>query len=344
MFDIVGSMKTIRYRLSKDFQLAIVSLMGFIVLLGISPFMILRALNGQWQGFAVDLLILCGISGIIAYSWLSGQTRIPSLLLACFIGFMGVVAIHILGAAGRYWFYPVIVACFFLVHRRHALGIAFVSLLVVMTNGTLESSASDNASFAVTVTVCALLSYVFAYRTEVQRNQLETLATKDALTGTFNRHLLLEELERAHRIYAREQSNFGILILDLDHFKSINDLHGHQAGDQVLVKLARLLEQQIRKNDRLFRYGGEEFVILAHGVTEGTLDAMACNLRVAVESHLLCPNGKPITVSIGGAMLRDNETVDTWFARADTALYTCKNGGRNQIFIDPEGIPLLAVS
>lgn len=327
-------MNSIKARLSNDFQLAIVSMMGAIVLLGISPFMVLRALNGQWLGFAVDLAILLGIFGIILYAWVKGRTRLPSLLLAYFIGLMGVVAIHVLGTPGRYWFFPVILACFFLVDRRHALIITFLSLLAILFMS--DQPIAEMASFSVTVIVCALLSYTFAYRTEVQHRQLEMLATKDALTGAANRHLLLDELERAHRQYGREQSGVGILILDLDYFKSVNDEYGHLAGDRVLVQLAKLLESQIRRNDRLFRYGGEEFVILAQGVSEDNLDIMARKLRGNVEDRLRGPNGMPVTVSIGGALLRDGESIETWFARADAALYACKNAGRNQVLIDPE--------
>ncbi len=331
-------MNNIKARLSNDFQLAIVSMMGAIVLLGISPFMVLRALNGQWLGFAVDLSILLGIFGIILYAWIKGRTRLPSLLLAYFIGLMGVVAIHVLGTPGRYWFFPVILACFFLVDRRHALIITFLSLLAILSMS--DQPIAEMASFSVTVIVCASLSYTFAYRTEVQHRQLEMLATKDALTGAANRHLLLEELERAHRQYGREQSGVGILILDLDYFKSVNDEYGHLAGDRVLVQLAKLLEGQIRRNDRLFRYGGEEFVILVQGASEDSLDVMARKLRGNVEDRLRGPNGMPVTVSIGGALLRDDESTETWFARADAALYACKNAGRNQVLIDPE--PLAA--
>lgn len=331
-------MNNIKARLSNDFQLAIVSMMGAIALLGISPFMVLRVFNGQWQGFFVDLAILLGIFGIILYAWIRGRTRLPSLLLAYFIGLMGVVAIHVLGTPGRYWFFPAILACFFLVDRRHALIITSLSLLAVLFMS--DQPIAEMASFSVTVIVCALLSYTFAYRTEVQRRQLEMLATKDALTGAANRHLLLDELERAHRQYGREQSGVGILILDLDYFKSVNDEYGHLAGDRVLVQLAKLLEGQIRRNDRLFRYGGEEFVILVQGASEDSLDVMARKLRGNVEGRLRGPNGMPVTVSIGGALLRDDESIEAWFARADAALYACKTAGRNQVRIDPE--PLAA--
>ena len=326
--------RNIRHRLTTDFQLAILSLMGAIALIGITPFLFVRAANGEWYAFVVDLLIEMVILGCVLRAWLTGTTHGPSLFLAYFIGAGAVAAISALGVAGQYRYFPAVVACFFLVHRHHALGIALGTLLVVLALGSLVGDASDIASFCVTGIVCAFLGYVFAFRTEVQRQQLEVLATKDALTATFNRHALLDELERARRVHARDKVGFGILVLDLDYFKSINDQYGHLAGDKVLVELARLLEKHIRKNDRLFRYGGEEFVILAHDVDEGALIAMADKLRVQVETCLRSPGGAAVTVSIGGSLLRPDESIDQWFARADAALYASKGSGRNRVAVD----------
>ena len=97
---------------------------------------------------------------------------------------------------------------------------------------------------------------------------------------------------------------------------------------------ARLIETNIRQHDRLFRYGGEEFVILANKVTEEFLSIMAEKLRSQVENQLRTPEGKTITASIGGAMLRHDESIERWFSRADAALYECKKNGRNQVSID----------
>lgn len=327
------NLRTIRYRLANDFQLAIVTFLSTIVLLGITPFTILRALNAQWGGFAIDLLIQCGIVGAMLRAWLTGDANGPSIFLGYFIGITATGAVYVLGAPGIYWFYPAIVANFFLVDRRRALIIALLSLTVVLFGGGIAASPTDAASFFVTVLVSALLTYAFAYRTAIQRTQLETLATKDALTGAFNRRSLLDELERARKTLAREHRNFGILVLDLDLFKNVNDEFGHAAGDQVLIDFARLLEQHIRKDDRLFRYGGEEFVVLVQQITGKSLQTMAENLRAVTEQNIRTPGGKPVTTSIGGALLQLDETVEAWFARADAALYAAKNAGRNRVLI-----------
>jgi diguanylate cyclase (GGDEF)-like protein len=325
---------TIQHRLRSDFQLAIVTLLAVIALIGITPFALFRAFNGQWLSFVVDLTIESGILGSVWYAWRTANTHRPGTFLAYFLGVMSVVAVHVLGVFGAYWMYPALIANFFLTKRNHALAIAVLALTgLILTDGSFRSPA-ETASYSVTLIVSALLAYAFAYRTSVQREQLEALATKDALTNVLNRRALLEELERAHRAFARETRTYGLLILDLDHFKQINDRHGHLAGDKVLANFARLIESHVRKSDRLFRYGGEEFVLLAIPADIDGLVIMAEKLRDLVEQQIDDTHGRGVTVSIGGAVLRRNESIDEWFARADTALYSAKMGGRNRADID----------
>jgi diguanylate cyclase (GGDEF)-like protein len=327
------NLRTIKYRLANDFQLAIITFLGTIVLVGITPFAVLRGLNGQWESFAIDLFIQCGILGSMLRAWITGDAHGPSIFLGYFIGIVATTAVYILGTAGIYWFYPAIVANFFLVDRRRALAIALISLATSLIGGGIAASRADAASFSVTVIVIALLTYAFAYRTAIQRMQLETLATKDALTGALNRRSLLDELERARKAVLREHRSYGILVLDLDLFKGINDQHGHAAGDHVLIEFTHLLEKHIRKDDRLFRYGGEEFVVLVQQISPQFLQSMAEHLRAITEQEIHTPNGKPVTTSIGGALLQPEEAVEAWFARADAALYAAKNAGRNRVLI-----------
>lgn len=326
--------KPIQYRLNNDFQLAVLTLLAAIALLGLTPFTVLRAIQAQWLAFALDLTIQSGILACVVYAWRTGDTRRPSLALAYFIGAMALVAVWVLGAPGRFWFYPVIVANFFLAARGHALAIALLGLAAMLLNGSLQMPAVEIASYAITIIVCSLLGYAFAYRTAMQRTQLEVLASKDSLTNLFNRRTLLDALQSVHRDFAGDSEPRGILILDLDHFKQINDNYGHLTGDHVLVTLAQQLEQNVRKGDRLFRYGGEEFIVLAMPESGAGLATMAEKLRSAIEANLDDGHGHAVTASIGGALLRPGEAVQDWFARADTALYVAKNSGRNRVVID----------
>jgi diguanylate cyclase (GGDEF)-like protein len=327
---------SIKYRLRNDFQLAVITLMAAVALLGITPFTLMRASNGEWLQFGLDLLLEGGIVTGVIYAWKTGRTRGPSLFLAYLIGAMAVFAVYKLGVPGQNWFYTAIVASFFLIDRRHAMAIALIGLLALLLGGAVGGSTAEASSFYVTIIVCALLSYVFAYRTARQRHDLETLATRDPLTGVHNRRTLVDDLERVRQVFRREQRRYAILVLDLDSFKSINDRHGHLAGDHVLMALARLIENSIRKSDRLYRYGGEEFVIVVPAANQNGLATMAEKLRRTVAANLAAPDGKPITTSIGGAILRKDESVADWFARADTMLYVAKNSGRNRAIIDPD--------
>ena len=165
---------------------------------------------------------------------------------------------------------------------------------------------------------------------EAQKVQLEKLATTDALTAAYNRRklneLTLAELERVRR-YGRPLSLF---ILDIDHFKRVNDTYGHEAGDQVLVTLAGLLRAGIRATDSLARWGGEEFVVLSPGVTADGEAHLAERLRAAAAAHDHASVGT-VTASFGVAEHSPGETPDELFARADRALYRAKDGGRNRV-------------
>ncbi len=329
--------RAIKYRLANDFQLAVITMLGVIALIGISPFTLFRAANGQWLAFAADLLIQAGILACVLRTWFTGDTHGPSLFLAYFLGVMAIIAIFILGTAAEYWLYPTIVAGFFLVDRRHAMAISLIGVSFLLLTGIVQMpTTTEKASYFVTVIVCALLSYAFAYRTAMQREQLEALASRDALTGIYNRRTMLDELDRAHQAFARDQAPCGILLLDLDHFKLINDRFGHQAGDQVLLDLANLIEQTVRKNDRIFRFGGEEFLILMQQASYEGMSSLAEKLRGAVDITISDLDGHSISASIGGAQLQPNETIDSWFGRADKALYAAKDAGRNRVVIDAD--------
>jgi len=165
---------------------------------------------------------------------------------------------------------------------------------------------------------------------EAQKVQLEELATTDALTGAYNRRKLnesfLAEIERSRR----SGHPLSLLILDIDHFKRVNDTHGHEAGDEVLVVLAGLLRAGIRATDSLARWGGEEFVVLSPDVALEGEAVLAERLRAAAAAHDHASVGT-VTVSLGVAQHRPGETPDQLFARADEALYRAKEGGRDRV-------------
>ncbi|PMR77694.1 GGDEF domain-containing protein [Billgrantia endophytica] len=166
-------------------------------------------------------------------------------------------------------------------------------------------------------------------------------ATHDSLTGLFNRRALELHLEKI-QAWQREiegrasagKAPCSVLMMDLDHFKRINDTHGHSVGDTVLRKFAAILLGQTRKHDCAARYGGEEFVVILLGSDEQQATEVAERIRYAVESHEFRNHERqrvPVTTSIGVTQLRQDEPPQNAIKRADEALYRAKHEGRNRI-------------
>jgi diguanylate cyclase (GGDEF)-like protein len=165
------------------------------------------------------------------------------------------------------------------------------------------------------------------------------LSLKDPLTGLSNRRHLNAVLEREIEVVARSGNSCLLLMLDIDHFKKVNDTYGHVAGDQVLQAVARCLTGCIRPQDTLARFGGEEFAVLMPDCQFSYGEAVAERIRLSVASLSipLSPLQQiQVTISIGGAFapVWVRSTSDLWIERADTKLYLAKSSGRNQVRID----------
>jgi diguanylate cyclase (GGDEF)-like protein len=156
------------------------------------------------------------------------------------------------------------------------------------------------------------------------------LAIRDELTGVYNRRYLMEALMREQSRAERLSTPLAVCLIDIDHFKSINDSFGHAAGDSVLKDFARLVPQELRAVDVYGRFGGEEFLILLPGAGSG--GAQACAERVRARAEAAAFPGVPrVTVTIGVATYAGKEPVNALLARADKALYEGKSAGRNRV-------------
>lgn len=161
-----------------------------------------------------------------------------------------------------------------------------------------------------------------------QSNNLMTFTEvrTDPLTGVSNRRALDETLESMFAMLHRYEQPFGLLLLDIDHFKQINDEQGHLYGDRMLKSVARLMDENVRDTDIVARYGGEEFVIVMPQTTLEGASSFADRLRQRIEEQL------PLTVSAGVAQAGEGDNPQTLLARADAALYGAKAAGRNRIY------------
>ncbi|MBF0102842.1 MAG: GGDEF domain-containing protein [Desulfobacterales bacterium] len=163
----------------------------------------------------------------------------------------------------------------------------------------------------------------------LKRKELEILSVTDKLTGVYNRlkldELLNNELDRANRY----GNTLSILLMDIDHFKEVNDTYGHQCGDKVLIDIANILKDRIRKTDFVGRWGGEEFLIICTETNLSDAHFLAEGIRKIIETYNF-PIAGSKTVSFGVTERKPDDTIEHILARADAALYRAKNAGRNR--------------
>ena len=176
-------------------------------------------------------------------------------------------------------------------------------------------------------------------RAEAGRQRAEQLATTDALTGLLNRRRFTALGELELRRARRSGHSVAMLLLDIDHFKSVNDTHGHAAGDTVLTSVAECCSERLRPYDTLSRLGGEEFAILLGGVAEASALQVAERVRAGVEALAISlADGAVVrpTVSVGVAVGQgDALSLDSLLDGADRAMYAAKQGGRNRVVAGP---------
>ena len=165
---------------------------------------------------------------------------------------------------------------------------------------------------------------------EMRTEQLETLATIDDLTQIYNRRKFFELANKEIVRNTRYKHDLTMIIIDIDHFKKVNDLHGHQIGDEVLQRLTSTISSLIRDTDIFGRIGGEEFSLILPETSKQAAKEFAERMRRCIENEKH-PTVERITISMGLTQLCDDDTYESAFSRADIALYAAKNNGRNCI-------------
>lgn len=181
---------------------------------------------------------------------------------------------------------------------------------------------------------------VWVARNITQRYQLESrlrdLSEHDELTGIDNRRKLISELKNRFNEYQRYEISTSLLMIDIDHFKMINDEFGHLVGDDILIQVAKVSKLQLRDSDHLARFGGEEFAAILPQASLADAELVAERLRTCIPQLVKHPAGNKanVTVSIGISQLeKDDENEDSIIRRADEALYRAKRAGRDCVVI-----------
>jgi diguanylate cyclase (GGDEF)-like protein len=241
-------------------------------------------------------------------------------------------AIALNGLNSLPWIYPMLFVTYFVVERRRAHLIALTFIGGVATLLWRDFGPEVTAPVAASMLLIVfMLNVVLNVIGELQRALFEQAIT-DPLTGAFNRRHLASQLERLTTPGSAPQRPNALIAIDIDHFKSINDRHGHAGGDEVLRQVVKVIGTRKRRSDLLFRTGGEEFVLLLPDTTTEEAEHLAQALRQLIEQAPLLPS-HPVTVSLGVSLQRPGHDVESWFGAADRALYEAKRTGRNRVVL-----------
>jgi len=210
-------------------------------------------------------------------------------------------------------------------------------LLLDLQDSLKETEEADNSLYAL---VWNVIQRIVNIAQPIHR-ELEHIAFHDPLTGLYSRHMLHQFIEREISHVCRNSLPLSLAILDIDHFKDVNDKFGHDIGDQILKQLADLFKKSCRSTDLAARYGGEEFIAVLPSTSQDASLIWAERMRERVDESLRRPDDEKVTISIGVAtLLVDTEAnadpsiqvvSDLFFKKADNALYEAKNNGRNRV-------------
>ncbi|CAA0114830.1 putative diguanylate cyclase DgcC [Halioglobus japonicus] len=296
----------------------------------ILPLLVNNFYQGQYL-LATGALLLLGLLVLdIVLSTLHRETILtPAVVVGVCMG-LAVLSLYYGQLYSLFLMFPMLVALPVLFTTRWAIILGVLSAVGAAPVVFSEFKFATGFVLGVSMTLTWLVSAWLEYAMTKQSRRLKDMAITDSLTGAFNRRYLELQASRALQDWERNRRSVSLLLLDIDHFKKINDEFGHHVGDEALKSLVSLIKERIRGVDTLCRYGGEEFVLLLSDTRASQAKIVANQLRRAVQQAQLLPQG-PLTVSVGVCDLREVPDLENWLRYADAALYAAKDGGRNRV-------------
>ncbi|MDX2321643.1 MAG: GGDEF domain-containing protein [Moritella sp.] len=240
------------------------------------------------------------------------------------------LTIHHLGVEAIYWVYPISISLIFILTIKSAIVFNVIIMGLVSGFSFLGMAIEEAARVSVSYLVTVLISFAILMHVNKLKQRLVEESIRDPMTGAYNRRQLSVNLENCLVQKKRNNINSAILMIDIDHFKYVNDSFGHNVGDEVIKHLVNIINEYSREGDLLFRVGGEEFILLLHDTnSDGALHVADMLLGIVVAKQMILNH--MVTVSIGVCASFDNLSQDKWIKYADTALYHAKGSGRNQV-------------
>ncbi len=323
----------------------IMYLLAYVIAIFITPFAINNFIqNRPVLGVAILLIVGTFVANGVAIR-LKKHPPVPFVALLLPMTIALIFSLTTQGLYGALWCYPAVLFCFFVLPRPIAIAgsacmWAFATPMVYafVNEGTALRFA---VSLALNIVVISIVTGVVA---ELQRELFDQAVT-DPLTGALNRRQMEALLGEAVERRSRSAAPASILLVDIDHFKSVNDRFGHTTGDEALRNLVAVIKKHVRRLDRVFRTGGEEFLVLLTDTKAADAVTHAERLRLLIAEASLIQECQ-VTVSIGVAECLPNQKIESWIKNADDALYFAKQEGRNRVVCEtpladePSDLPL----
>jgi len=316
-------------------------------LAGHAVFIVLFHLFGSTLLVAANIVSVSIYAGCLA---LVRRRRYGTVIALVWLELLGHAALAgwVMGWDSGFHYYALILLSLVFVNPHHALPtrVTHAMLLVatyigmdvwlrdlppLIAVGPMAQAGMRYANIATCFVTLGLLAHFYARTVAEAERRLHAMASTDSLTGLLNRRRMLEIAGYELARNSRATQPLSMLVGDIDHFKDVNDSHGHAHGDAVLKAIARLLEDTVRREDSVARWGGEEFLLLLPGTPAAEAAAIADRIRIAVAAgDFRGTLGHPVTMTFGVSQWRPGESVDDCIARADRALYRGKKAGRNR--------------
>ncbi len=312
------------------YRARIMRLMGFAASTFLLPFAINNFIQARYAlGFILVAVITVLATDAIAIHR-GKRAPIPFSLLLIPMAAGIALSLKQQGFFGALWSYPAVLFCYFVLPRRAATICSVCFSVFASAMAYVYVGPEITIRFVVTLALTVVIINIILNIISQLQQELVSQALTDPLTGAFNRRQMDLSLADAIERNRRTGAPVSVLMLDIDHFKKVNDDFGHRVGDVVLKGLVALIKNRSRKLDRLFRTGGEEFLLLLPDTRAGAAVKQAEALRKLVaESKLI--EQRPVTISIGVAEYWPDQSQETWIETADEALYQAKNQGRNRV-------------
>jgi len=284
------------------------------VLLGCSLLLFLSTFNANVYAFFHERPF------VVAYS----------LVMIC-LSLTLTLAVYYRGFSAVFWTYPIIIAIYFIIPLRNANLFNLITVIPITTLLMFEYPIEFTLRYGASIAATFMLGNILVSTILELHQQLINQSITDPLTGAYNRRKMDETLNKLIVNFQNTPQNIAIIMIDIDFFKKINDNYGHEAGDITLCNLVNKLQQVTRKTDKVFRIGGEEFLVVLTDTDPQQALAIAQSLRVSVNEILVPDTAIAITASFGLSMLSPEMDCKQWLSDADKSLYKAKQTGRDKV-------------